>query len=237
MMNLGDGWGVPNLVLRSRKAPEKARLSPSEFEILSEFMQFRSSGHGREAARLVLVEGLSPTNAAIRVGVSSSNARLPTCRCEKWIRLSSRFWAMAGADPLSLKQHPEDGIFLDASSAAGNDKPKRARASRRMFRLSEKQFKLMEELIRLETPDNRRIAYLFYVRGLRQNEIVAEMDISPFYVSRIVRRCEKWLKMNARFWLSRGTRGLFPENMTWEEAETSGVLGLLKSVAETQKKS
>lgn len=63
-----------------------SRLTPSQFEALAALATVRSAA-AQEAARLVMVEGLRNTDAAVRAGVSEQSAANAVSRLTRRLEL------------------------------------------------------------------------------------------------------------------------------------------------------
>lgn len=68
-------------------------MTPDQFSALAELLALRD-GPAREAARLVLVDGMAPSAAAEQLGMSRSSVSNALGRCRRGIELSRR---VAGA--------------------------------------------------------------------------------------------------------------------------------------------
>lgn len=64
-------------------------MTPDQFAALADLLRLRDGG-AREAARLVLVEGLSITQAGERAGVSRQSAGNTVARCRAGLELVRR---------------------------------------------------------------------------------------------------------------------------------------------------
>lgn len=69
-------------------------MTPDQFAALSELMEQREAP-SRDAARLVLVEGISPSEAADRAGVSRQAVSNVLRRCRRVIGLAERVAGIA----------------------------------------------------------------------------------------------------------------------------------------------
>jgi DNA-directed RNA polymerase specialized sigma24 family protein len=62
-------------------------LTPAQFDALAQLLRLRES-KGREAARMVLVDGVSPAEAARALGILRSNAYTAVYACRRGIELA-----------------------------------------------------------------------------------------------------------------------------------------------------
>lgn len=81
-------------MLKRGKAALPARMSVTvdaeQFDALAELLALREGRPAREAARLVLVDGLAPSAAADLTGLSRPSVSNALARCRRGIELSHR---------------------------------------------------------------------------------------------------------------------------------------------------
>lgn len=66
-----------------------SRMTDAQFEALAELLRMQN-GVRREAARLVLVEGLKPADAARRAGTTPQTVNSALVSCRRGIELAQR---------------------------------------------------------------------------------------------------------------------------------------------------
>lgn len=64
-------------------------MTDLQFQALAELLSLRS-GPAREAARLVMVDGLAPGAAAVQAGVSAASVSNALARCRRGLELARR---------------------------------------------------------------------------------------------------------------------------------------------------
>ena len=63
-------------------------MTPDQFDALCELISMRRTSPSREAARLVMVEGVQGVEAARRTGVSKAGVYIATARARKGLKLA-----------------------------------------------------------------------------------------------------------------------------------------------------
>lgn len=76
--------------IRGSSAPAMHQMTLDQFEALAELLRMAPGGASREAARLVLVEGISPADASRRTGIRPQSVNNALRSCERGLKLAKR---------------------------------------------------------------------------------------------------------------------------------------------------